>query len=47
MRAFTGAVLGVFGSAIIDGELTVDTYLAAIDRALDFLSRGMPLTKNV
>ncbi len=43
VRAFAGAVLGVFGSAVLDTTLSVDTYVATLERALDFLADGMPL----
>lgn len=46
VTAFTGAVLGVFGSAVLNDNLTVDKYLATLDHALDFLAGGMPLTRH-
>lgn len=46
VRAFTGAILGVFGSAVLNDNLTVDKYLATLDHALDFLANGVPLTGN-
>ncbi|GAB3536000.1 TetR family transcriptional regulator [Arthrobacter tecti] len=46
VTAFTGAVLGIFGSTVLNDNLTVDKYLAALDAALDFLAQGMPLTRR-
>jgi len=46
VTAFTGAVLGIFGSAVLSDNLTVDKYLATLDHALDFLADGVPLTEN-
>ncbi len=46
VTAFTGAVLGVFGSAVLNDNLTVDKYLVTLDHALDFLAGGMPLTRR-
>lgn len=45
VTAFTGAVLGVFGSAVMNDNLTVDKYLTTLDQSLNFLANGMPLTK--
>ncbi|GAB3546604.1 TetR family transcriptional regulator [Arthrobacter tumbae] len=47
VTAFTGAVLGIFGSTVLNDNLTVDKYLAALDAALDFLAQGMPLTRRL
>ncbi len=46
VSAFTGAVLGIFGSVVLDPKLTVDAYLERLFQALDFLADGMPLTKS-
>ena len=43
VTAFTGAVLGIFASAVLNDNLTVDKYLATLDQALDFLANGMTL----
>lgn len=46
VTAFTGAVLGIFGSAVLNEDLTVGKYLTTLDHALSFLADGMPLTSR-
>jgi AcrR family transcriptional regulator len=46
VTAFTGAVLGIFGSAVLSDDLTVGKYLTTLDHALSFLADGMPLTSR-
>lgn len=46
VTAFTGAVLGIFGAAVLNDDLTVDKYLTTLDHALTFLADGMPLTNH-
>ena len=46
VTAFTGAVLGIFGSAVLSEDLTVGKYLTTLDRALGFLADGMPLVNH-
>lgn len=46
VAAFTGAVLGIFGSAVLSDDLTVGRYLTTLDHSLSFLADGMPLTNH-